>query len=468
MTRTLAALALPLLIGCHVRSRVPPELPPLSAEGEVRVYLQPFPEDAARLAVSLAGVQAVHQDGSGTPLELATAELGGADPNQRLIALGRLPPGPYAGVAIAIRRATLATEGRIADLLAPGEPVRVDVPFTIERGRAVVVRLSLDRGQAVANEFRFEGGFTGAALAPENSAVQLPGYCAAPSRAGIVVFDRHAHEVKAVIPTGRLPMGIALDPRALRAFVALSGDDQVQIVDLVTGEEVRRIPLRPGDEPRELALTPDGALAVVNAGSNSVSFVDPESGAVLSTARTGDVPSSLVLDRDGRRAYVLNRRSASITVLDLGNRVVVATAQTDPEPLAAQLSRDGTRLYLIAAGSAYLTIFNVPELTVARRVFVGLGAGALRVDGRTGLVYVGRADEARIQVFDPMSDLPVDGIALPGPVSYLAFDDVENALVAAIPSLRQLAFVDVARKRLVATVDVGGEPYRPSLLGERY
>jgi hypothetical protein len=101
-------------------------------------------------------------------------------------------------------------------------------------------------------------------------------------------------------------------------------------------------------------------------------------------------------------------------------------------------------------------------------VFVGLGASALKVDQRTDLVYVGRSDEGRIQVFDPVSELPVDAIAIPGPVSYLALDSLENALLAVLPTLGQIAFVDVTRKRLVAALDMGGEPFQVVLTGERF
>lgn len=470
MRRLAAALALPLLAGCHLRAQAPTTLPPLSGAGEVRLYLQPFPADAARLAFSLSAISAFRRDGTAVPLEVVLPEVSGAATTaQRLLALGRLPPGSFAGVSLEFRRATLASDNGVADLLPPEEPVQVDVPFRVEDGRAVVVRLFLARGQAVSQEFRFGGAFSGVVLAPESSVVQVAGYCTTPALAGVVAFDRRAHEVNGVLPTGRQPLGIALDSRALRAYVALGAEDQVQVLDLATGEELRRIPLRAGDEPRELALTPDGSLLVtVNPGSDTASFVETASGSVLETVQTGDEPSALLLDRGGRRAYVLNRRSHSITVLDVANRAVAATVPTEPEPLRAQLSRDGSRLYLVARGSAYLTVFSVPDLAVVRSVFVGLGAGALKVDPRTDLVYVGRADEGRIQVFDPVSALPVDAIEVPGPVSYLALDDVENALVAVIPSLRQVAFVDVTRKRVVAALDVGAEPYQVALVAERF
>ncbi len=469
MRRFAAELALLLLAGCHLRAKGPAVLPPLSSEGAVRVYLQPFPDDAARLSFSLAGISAMKADGTAEPLQSVLPEVSGAAAaTQRLLAEGRLAPGQYVGIALQIDRATLASDHGVADLLAPEEPVRVEVPFRVERGRAVVVKLSLGQGQAIAQEFRFAATFSGVALTTASSAVQLAGYCSTPGLAGLAVFDRRTHEVSGVVPTGRQPLGIAIDSQALRAYVALGGEDQLQVLDLMTGEELRRIPLRTGDEPREVAITPDGGLLLtVNPGSNSVSFVDTGSASVVGTAPTGEAPSALLLDRGGRRAYVLNRRSASMTVIDVANRTVLATVATDPEPLRVQLNRDGTRLYLIARGSAYLTAFSVPELNVVRSVFVGLGAGALRVDPRTDLVYVGRTDEGRIQVFDPVSTLPVDSIAVPGPVSYLALDHVENALIAVLPTRGQVAFVDVTRKRLVATLDVGGEPFQIALVGER-
>jgi YVTN family beta-propeller protein len=469
MRRLAAALALIPLVACQQRARAPAPLPALAGEGEVRVYLQPFPVDAERLGISLEAISAMRADGTEVPLELLLPELSGAGATgQRLLATGRLSPGPHAGLALRIRRATLAGAAGVADLLAPEEPVRVEVPFTIEQGRALLVRLALRKGQAGAQEFQFAGAFSGVVLGPENSAIQLAGYAPTPALAGITVFARRSHEVSAILPTGRQPLGIALDERALRAYVALGGEDQIQVLDLVAGGELQRIPLRAGDEPREIALTPDGSLlVVVNSGSDSVAFVDTISGTVTGSVRTGEEPSALLLDRGGRRAYVLNRRSRSMTVLDLANRTVAATVPTDPEPLRAQLNRDGSRLYLIARGSPNLTVFSVPELTVVRTVYLGLGAAALKVDPRSDLVYVGRGDEGRIQVFDPVSALPVDSIAVPGPVSFLALDHVENALVAALGSRQQVAFVDVTRKRLVATIDVGAEPYVIVLLGER-
>jgi len=324
------------------------------------------------------------------------------------------------------------------------------------------------RARSVEQGFAFSPIFSAGVLAPANTIAQLAGYCSNAATADVTVFDKHALRVVAAIPTGHEPEGIALDARAGRLYVALAGEDQIQILDLTTGEELRRILLQPGDGPREIALTPDGQhLVSVNAASNTASFVDPTAGIVLARVQTGMEPSALLVDRQGRRAYVFDRRSSEITVLDIGNRAVAATIRTDAEPIRGQLNRAGNRLYVIHAGSAYMNIYSLPDLSLASRLFVGLGATAIKVDFRTDLVYLGRRDEARVQIYDPLSLLPIDFIDVPGPVSYLAIDGVENTLVSLMAESR-IAFVELTSKRLLSVIDVGREPYQVTVVGERY
>lgn len=470
MNRALvAALLAPLLAGCHARARSMAALPPLGSEAEVHVYLQPLPHDAARLALSIGSVMAIRDDGSAVPLELVLPEVsarGGL--RQRLLAWGRLPPGPYSGLALQLERATLSGEGAPADLLVPKEPVRVELPLQVARGRAAVVHVALREGQVPDSEFDFVGKFSGVALTPESTVIELAGYSTRPELASVVVFERRAHEVTGVLPTGREPTGIAVDALARRGYVALRGEDQVQMFDLATGEDLGRVPLQSGDEPGDLALTPDGRhLLVVNRGSNTLAFVDAEAGMVVERVPTGRDPWTLRLDRDGRRAYVLDRESGSITVVDVAGRAVARTVATDPEPVTARLNRAGTRLYVIHRGSAYLSVLSVPELTVVNRLFVGLGAAALEVDPRTDLVYVGHADERRLQIFDPFSLAPIGAIELPAPVSWLTIDTLENTLLAMMPTPGAIAWIDLASRRLVSAVDVGKDPLRMVIVGER-
>jgi len=463
--RLVAAPLVLIAAGCALRARPPAALPPLENEGEVYLYTLPFPREADRLAFTIASITAVRDDGTETPLEVASPSLSGAEMRQqRLLAWARLAPGGYTGFHLHIAKATLESDDGRADLLVASDPVHVDLPLRVTARRATVVSLSFRYEDSLEKRFGFAPLFT--AMIPANTPAQLVGYCPSTGMANLAVLDKRTKLVTGVIPTGNAPRGVVLDPTASRAYVALSGEDQLDVVDTAGAESIGRIRLGGGDRPRELALAPDGKLVVVNAGSRTVSFVDPVSAVEIGRVPVGEDPVALLLDRARKRGYVFNRRSNSITVLDVANRSVAATVPTDPEPLRGDVSRDGTRLYVIHAGSAYMTVFSLPDLAVANRVFVGLGATALKVDAGTDLVYVGK-DDARVHVYDPFSFLPVDDFDLPDPASCMAIDDVENTLFLLMPARRSIAIVDLASRKTLSLMDVGSEPYDLALTGER-
>lgn len=463
--RTLLLLA-PLLAGCLAGVR-PAVVAPLESEAEVLLELQPLPADAVRLAFSLQGLFAVRHDGGEVPLELALAEVAGAEPARaRPWARGRLEPGSYLGFSLHFLKATLAGEGKPSDLLVPPEPVRVDIPFVAAARRTVLVRVSLGPGGAVEEGHRFAPAFT-AELA-QRPLAQLSGFCSDGARHAVGVFDKRAHRLGALLPTGRAPWGLALDPLQNRLYVALSEEDEVQVFDVAAGAEVGRIRLQPGDAPRELALTPDQrTLLVADAGSNTVSFVDPLSLQELARVPVGEAPTSLLVDRTGLRAYVFNARSSFVSVLDLANRAVVGSIGTDYGPLRGQLNRAGTRLYVVANNSSYLTAYALPAGTQAGRVYVGLGTTALKVDPRRDLLYVAQGGANRLAVFDPFSLVPVDFIEVPGDGAWLAIDDAEDALFVLLPERGSVAVVGLTGRRLLDELDAGASPRVLVLSGER-
>jgi YVTN family beta-propeller protein len=468
MRRAALLAATAAVIACAPRVHAPRVLEPLGHEGELLVYLQPFPEEAARLALSVEAVRAVRSDGAEVPLELLLPEIAaGTASRQRLLASGRVPPGRYTTLAVKLRRATLARDEGPADLLVGSDPVRIDLAVELPAGGARVVRVTVPP-RPVDESFDLATAFRSSSAAPEGSQVPLSTYVPSTASASVAIIDRRTKQVTAVIPTGREPQGLAVDALAQRGYVALAGEDQLEVIDLATGHDLNRVMLRAGDDPREVALTRDGRVALVtNPRSNTLSFVDTRSGMVVDRVATGQEPGPLLLGPGGRRAYVLNRRSNDITVVDVGNRAVAGTLAAEPEPIRAAINRDETRLYVVHRGSPYLKVFSLPDLGTVTRLHVGLGASAVRVDSRTDLVYVASASEARVQVFDPRALLPMDAIALPGPASFLTIDDVENTLVAVLPAQRAVAFVDLTSRRLVGVADVGPEPFQAAVVGER-
>jgi DNA-binding beta-propeller fold protein YncE len=461
----LAVCLLPLL-ACQAGSRVR-SLGPLESEGELYLYLQPFPPGSDRLAFALESVSAVGADGAVAPLDLVRAELSGAKvQSQRLFAWGRLSPGSYGGLLVKVRRATLEADGAVSDLLVEAKAARIDASFAVGKRRATVLWLTFRPAESVGSGFAFTPAFS--VGVPEPPFADLVGYCSSTAWHNLAVFDKRARQVVGVLPTGRAPMGIAIDPLNRRAYVALSGEDQVATLDVQSSEEIGRVQLRAGDRPRELGLTPDGRLlVVVNSGSDTASFVDPFAAVETARVQVGIEPTALLVDRSGLRAYVFNRRSASMTILDLANRAVVGTIATDPEPVRGKLNRAGTRLYVVGAGSAYMTVYSVPDLAVVRRVFVGLGGSGIEVDSRTDFVYVADRIADELRLFDPASLMPVSRLEVPGPVTLTDIDDVDNVLLSVVPISRLVGANDLVSGASLSTMEVGDDPYQVVVSGER-
>lgn len=441
--------------------------PVLDTDGELFVYLSPLPPEANRLSFSLEGMSAVREDGGTVPLTLHLEKVNGADAaRERHLASGPLPPGPYSGLLLKVRDASLKREDGEAALLVTGEPVRAAIPFSVARRRGTVLSLALRYGESVAAGFQFLPAFDSAVRG------RLPmgrnGLATSRGANTVTMFDKVSGRVYAVIPTGASPAGMTLDPNRRKAYVALSGDDAIQVVDVLEGEVVDRLALTPGDSPLELALTPDGrSLLCANSGSNTVSVIDPAAPAELARIPVGAGPRSLLVDRTGRRVYVFNASSDTVSVVDIPRRQVAATIATDAEPVRGDFSRDGSRIYIAHRSSPYLTVIDASSLAVVKRIFVGIGATALKVDSRTDRIYLYRRHAGQIEIFDPFSSLPVDFIRSDEEVAYMTIDGEGNNLVLVLPEINAIREVRLVGKGAPALLDVGEDPYRVTLTGER-
>ena len=435
--------------------------------GGLYVYLEPLPQDADRLSFAMAGISAVRRDGMETPLSLRITEFkSGSVRRQRLVAVGELPAGEYAGLSFQIARASLAGEEGESALLVPEKPVRNDFPFAVGKERATVLSLTLRFRESIQGGFSFQPAFS--TEKPANPLPALTGYVVNERSDTVTVFDKRAARVARVISTGRNPAGIALDEERRKAYVTASGDDAVEVIDVNRNEIVSRIHLNPGDAPRDLAITPDGrTIVVLNAGSDTVSFVDPGSAVELSRVSVGNRPAALVMDRAGRRVYVLNSLSSTVSVIDVPSRTVSATVATDAGPFRGELNRKGDRLIVSHSTSPYLTMLNTASFAAGNKVYAGIGASALKVNQTTDLLYVGYRTGGRIDIFDPYTHIPSDFVPAAEGIADMTIDGDENTLVVVRPRTGTVQVINLVSKKEVALIDVGEGPCAVALFGER-
>jgi len=460
-----------VLIGTACQAPLSRLKPVLKDEGEIFLYLEPFTQEEKALSFTLREISAVRDDGVEVPLAVRFTELKGSDLNrQRLLASGVLPAGGYRGLVSTASHALLRVENSEVSLEVPDAPEKSEFHFDVKPRKATVISLQVPYARAVKSNYGFRPAFS--CSIPTRPLPLLTGYVTNPGANMITVFDKRAGEVREVIETGQGPKGMALDPLQNKAYVAVSGEDAIEVIDVITSEIINKIPLTHGDRPAEIALRPDGKLLLVtDSGSNTVSFVDPASLLEISRLTVGFEPVTLLLGPSGKKAYVFNYLSSSISVIDVDNRAVVATIPTDPGPVRGALTRQGDRLIVLHDFSPYMLVVDPGTFAVTKKIHVGMGASSIRVDTATNTAYIGKKNSSTLDISPQFNlfpnDFPSDFLSAGGGPSRMVFDGDTGDLLVLLPEQQALQRINIFSKKAVFRIDVGDDPYWVTIMGER-
>ncbi len=225
-----------------------------------------------------------------------------------------------------------------------------------------------------------------------------------------------------------VPVGIAFSSDGSRAYVALSRNNSVAVIDAAARKVEREIPV--GVAPFDVEVCQKrGRLFVSNRGGRRPAASDtqaPSSGTMVSTsAQTGaatsgtvsvidlktlsvrDIevglaPSMMALSSDGNLLAVANGHSDSVSIVDTGSLKVSTVAIPDwpdntlgSQPVAVAFSPDGARLYVACGGTNAVAVLrrSGSKWTLAGALPTGWfpsaialdSAGALRVLNIKGL-----------------------------------------------------------------------------------
>lgn len=437
-----------------------------AAEGSVHLYLQPLPSEAARLSFTLLSVSAVTADGAEHPLTLKLTAIRQADASrQRLLASGRLPAGSYGGFLFGVGKAALGDDRREAALSLPDAPARLDFPFVVSGRQSPLVWLTLRYSESVSGALGFAPVFS--AATPALPLAGRAGFVSNTRSNTITVFDKRLAQAVAAIDTCAAPTGMALDQHRRRLYVACATGDEIQSIDVASGEIVERTRMSPGDRPREVVLTPDGlTLVSVNTGSNSITFFDAVTLARHERLGVGSGPTSVVIDPSGQRAFVFNTLSSSVSIVDMAARSVAAVLSTESAPVRGHFNRRGDRLYVTHDRSPYLTVLDPRQLTVVTRARLSAGVTAIAIDTIRDLLCVGGRDTA-IEFYDPHTLLPLYSMRTKAGAAYLAIDPEANSLYIVSPETQSVAVARLADRKIGWEIDVGEGPYWVAVVGEK-
>lgn len=152
----------------------------------------------------------------------------------------------------------------------------------------------------------------------------------------VSVIDTESRKQLAQIAVGQGPAQVGFTPDGRFAFVSLSKENRVVVIDPVSRKLIRKVTV--GTVPIQLFATPDSRFVLVaNQGTQSmpgttVSVIDVARLKVVSTIKTGAGAHGVVVDREGRRAFVTNTYANTVSVIDISERKVIATVPVGRSP----------------------------------------------------------------------------------------------------------------------------------------
>lgn len=199
----------------------------------------------------------------------------------------------------------------------------------------------------------------------------------------VSVIDTSAQRVVATIPVGKFPHGIRISPDSKQAYVANLKGGTVSVIDTVSQKEVAQVPA--GKGPAQVGFTPDGQLVFVSLSEeNAVAVIDPATRKVIRKVAVGTVPIQLYVTPDSRTLLVANQGTrnkpgSTVSIIDLESFKVAKTVATGAGSHGVVVDREGRYAYVTNTYANSVSVLDVKERKVVTTVRVGKGPNGISV-----------------------------------------------------------------------------------------
>jgi YVTN family beta-propeller protein len=223
------------------------------------------------------------------------------------------------------------------------------------------------------------------------------------------LVDLDSGRVAATVPTGEGPHEVAVSPDGTVAVVTNYGGSKpgstLTVIDVRAARVARTIDLGEHRRPHGIAWLPGGRRVAVTAeDSRALLIVDADSGSIEAAVATDQEGSHMVaVAPGGARAFVANIGSGSVTVIDLKRRARVATIRTGAGAEGITLTPGGKEIWVTNREADTVSVIDAGSLEVLATLeskSFPIRAQATP-DGRHVLVSNARSGE--VAVFDVAS-----------------------------------------------------------------
>ncbi len=211
-------------------------------------------------------------------------------------------------------------------------------------------------------------------------------------------IDVATHRIDQVVQVGSVPKYVATTPDGRYVLVTNWCTDDLSVIDVGAGREVRRLPM--GRHPRGIAVSPDSSRAYVAImGGREIKVVDLASFGVATLGDAGAGPRHIVTSPDGAYLYVTLNMDGRIAKIDARSGAVVATVATGAEPRSMEIAADGQSLYVVNYEASTVSKVTTADMAEVQELPTARHPIGITYDRGTGRVWVA-CYEGEIEIFE--------------------------------------------------------------------
>ena len=289
----------------------------------------------------------------------------------------------------------------VADIALPGEPSRFDYQwldpvnrrlYIAHLGDSSLVVFDLD-AQKVIHEVSHLASVHGVVAAPALHLV----FATATADKTLALIDDQTFDVKARVPAGEYPNGLAFDPASGRVFVSNNKGKGVAVVDVKTAKALPSLDIGGGAGNTQWDADSGHVLAAVH-GGGYLADIDPGKGTVAGRIALDHVTSchGLLVASTLRLAFaVCHGAGPVLAVVDLKERKQLALLPLPSDVDVLAFDPDLQHLYA-ASETGMVAVFAV----AADHAVSELGRGRLAPDAHSVAV-----DPATHRVYFPLQNI---------------------------------------------------------------
>lgn len=204
------------------------------------------------------------------------------------------------------------------------------------------------------------------------------------------------------IAVGEHPAHVIADKEGIKAYVTLSGEDTVAVIDLETGKIEKKISV--GKYPHGLRMSTDGTeIYVANMKDDTVSILSVPEQKEIVRIIVGQKPVQVAVTPEGKTVYVSLNAENAVAAIDIASRKVLKKILVDSNPVQLIAARD--RLFVANQGSRVkpgetVTVIDTLKNETLATIPVGKGPHGVAVSSDAKTVFVSNVYEDTISVID--------------------------------------------------------------------